>query len=234
VKRREFITGLGSAAAWPMVARAQQPVIGYLHSSSPEPYAYQLDAFKKGLSETGYVEGSNVAFDFRWAHDELDRLPALAADLVRRRVNVIVASVAAAALAAKAATAEIPIVFSTGSDPVQSGLVASLSRPGGNATGVFSTQLPRSGRDAVPFLAAISMLTSLLNWGMSPVFSGLLARALARRTDLHMDYRAAGAAAYLGTGGVWALGISSTAAQLQASPASLPKPLLQHRRSNGW
>jgi short-chain fatty acids transporter len=109
---------------------------------------------------------------------------------------------------------------------VVSGYVVASSPPAARLIDALAG-LPRSGRGAVPFLAAVSMLTSLLNWGMSLVFSGLLARALARRTDLHVDYRAAGAAAYLGTGGVWALGISSSAAQLQANPASLPKPLLQ-------
>jgi putative ABC transport system substrate-binding protein len=111
-------------------------VVGYLHPSSPEPYAYQVDAFKKGLSEAGYVEGLNVAFEFAWAHNEFDRLSALAARLISRRVNVIVATAGAAALAAKAATSSIPIVFNSSVNPVQTGLVASLNRPGGNLTGV--------------------------------------------------------------------------------------------------
>jgi putative ABC transport system substrate-binding protein len=111
-------------------------MVGYLHPSSPEPHAYQVDAFKKGLSETGYVEGVNVASDFVWAHNGFDRLSALASGLVSRRVNVIVAIAGVAALAAKAAMSSIPIVFNSSVNPVQIGLVATLNRPGGNLTGV--------------------------------------------------------------------------------------------------
>jgi putative ABC transport system substrate-binding protein len=143
MRRRDLILFVGSAAfAVPVSARAQptaRPVIGFLNSTSPVQYARPLQAFHKGLGETGYIEGQSVAIEYRWAENRNDRLPALATDLVQRQVTLIAATTSPAALAAKAATTTIPIVFATGSDPVQLGLVASLRRPGGNVTGV--TQL---------------------------------------------------------------------------------------------
>jgi putative tryptophan/tyrosine transport system substrate-binding protein len=195
VRRRELITLLGgAAAAWPLFARAQQPalpVIGFLNGASPDGYAPMLAGFRQGLKETGYVEGRNVAIEYRWLEGQYDRAPSMAAELVRRQVAVIVANTPGN-LAAKAATTTIPIVFSTGGDPVQMGLVASLSRPGGNVTGV--TQMNQGvapkrlelAHELVPTATTMALLVNRTSPNTEPQVRDLQAAARTLGLQLHV------------------------------------------------
>src|SRR5438874_883862 len=197
IRRREFIFTLGgAAAAWPVAARAQQPampVIGYLGAESPTAFASRVRAFRQGLGETGYVEGRNVAIEFRWAEGRHNRLPALAADLAGRPVNVIVAPGGApAALAAKSVTATIPIVFEMGADPIAMGLVGSLNRPGGNLTGVSSLNVEVTPKrleilhELVPTAAVVAVLINPTSPTADSQLRDLQAAARALGLQLHV------------------------------------------------
>jgi putative ABC transport system substrate-binding protein len=197
VRRREFITlASGAAATWPLTARAQQaamPVIGYLGTGAPETFAHLVAAFRKGLSETGYVEGQNVAIEFRWAESQYDRLPALAADLVRRRLAVLVTPQSTlAALAAKAATTTIPVVFSIGGDPVQAGLVASFNRPGGNITGISLMNVDLAAKrlgllhELLPRATRFAVLANPTNTITEPMIKDLQAAASGVRRQIEV------------------------------------------------
>jgi putative tryptophan/tyrosine transport system substrate-binding protein len=193
MRRRDFIPVLGGAlAAWPLTARGQQsatPAVGFLNSASPEQYARQLSAFRKGLGEAGFVEGRNVTIETRWAENQYDRLPALAADLVRRQVDAIAVN-NPAVLPAKSATKVIPIVFTVGFDPVASGLVASLNKPGGNLTGITSLNDQMGPkrldvlREAVPTAAIIAVLINPANPNANSIASEMQTAAKTRGLQL--------------------------------------------------
>jgi len=194
--RREFLTLIGGTATWPLVARAQQPaipVIGYLSSGSPPGFATRLAAFRRGLQEVGYREGQNVAIEYRWAEGKDDRLAAMAADLVQRRVSVLAApGGVSAARAAKAATTTIPIVFETGADPVAAGFVGSLGRPGANVTGVTSLNVevgPKRFellRQLTPTATAVALLVNPSNPNSQPVIAEARQAVRTLNLELHL------------------------------------------------
>ena len=195
MKRRDFITLLGGAATWPLAARAQQqamPVVGYLDASSPGVSAPRVALFRRSLAEAGYVEGRNVAIEYRWAEGQYDRLPEMAEELVRRQVAVIVAGPIPAAVAAKAATATIPIVFFVAGDPVKLGLVASLARPGGNATGMnnfvaeLGAKLLGLLRELLPTAARIGLMVNPTNPNVEGVTKDVTAAALATGVQIEV------------------------------------------------
>jgi putative tryptophan/tyrosine transport system substrate-binding protein len=195
MKRRDFIAFAGGAAAWPFAAGAQKstlPVIGFLNGASYDKSAHLVSAFRRGLGEIGFVEGRNVAFEYRSADGRYDRLPALAADLVRHKVHVITATGTPAGLPAKAATAEIPIVFVTGSDPVQQGLVSNLSRPEGNITGATTLAVELGQKrlellhELVPSASLVAALVNPKGPNLAPLLSDLEAAARVVRLRLHI------------------------------------------------
>jgi putative ABC transport system substrate-binding protein len=228
MKRRAFITLLGCvAAAWPLAARAQQPglpVIGFVNVGSSGGYAGILSAFLKGLGETGYVEGRNVAIEYRWAENRPDRLPAMMADLVQRKVAVIAATSTPAALAAKAATTTIPIVFETGSDPVQLGLVSGLNRPGGNVTGVtFLAQevVPKSLELLRELLPTARVIALLVNPADPALAEANTSDALAAAHTLGLELHVLNASSERDFEGVFAKLIELRAGGLVISPEAL-------------
>jgi putative tryptophan/tyrosine transport system substrate-binding protein len=201
MKRREFVALLGGAAvAWPLAAHAQQsmPVIGVLSSASSRDYAPMLAAFRKALGETGYVEGQNVKIEYAWADERYDRLPALAEDLVRRQVSLIVAATTPAALAAKPATSTIPIVFAIGGDPVRTGLVESLSRPGGNLTGAAHINVETAPKrlelihELMPAEKVIGLLVNPTNPVTKSVTAGVQAAASSLGLELKVMHAQTG------------------------------------------
>ena len=231
MRRREFITLVsGAAAAWPLAARAQQPalpVVGFLHSTSRQQTAKRLEAFLKGLEQAGFVDGQNVTISYRWAEGQNDKLPALAADLVRQKVAIITTPGSiAAALAAKAATSTIPIVFATGADPVAVGLVASLNRPGGNVTGVTSLNINIATKRLELLHQLVPQATRyfvLIDPG-SPVSGSFIkdVEAAAPKLGLHVDILRAGNASEIDT--------AFTALQRGDTLLSSTDPFLYSRR----
>ena len=196
MKRREFITLAGGVATWSLTAHAQRssiPVIGFLNGGTHEGYAPMVAAFRKSLNDAGYFEGQNMAIEYRWAEGEYDRLPALAADLVSRQVSVMIASSTPAVLAAKAATTTIPIVFTTGDNPVEIGVVSSLSRPGGNITGVTTLNVEVAPKtlellhEMVPKAAVIALLVNPANSAQaSSTMRGMQVAARSLGLEVHV------------------------------------------------
>ena len=195
IGRRELMALLGGAAAWPLAARAQQPtmpVIGFLNGASPEGYAPFVAAFRQSLKEAGYVEGQNVTIEYRWAEGQYDRLPSLAADLVRHKVTVIAATTTPAALAAKAATTSIPIVFTTSADPLQMDLVASLSRPAANVTGATQLNVEVAPKrlellhELIPTATIVALLVNPTSPAAETLSRELLAAARTLGLQLHV------------------------------------------------
>jgi ABC-type uncharacterized transport system substrate-binding protein len=242
MKRRQFITLLGGAAITrPLAALAQQPampVVGFLGSDSPELYADRLRAFRQGLGETGYVEGRSVAFEYRWAEGHNDRLPALAADLVRRNVAAVVTSTTPAALALKAATKTIPVVFFVAGDPVALGLVASLNRPGGNLTGTTTLTLEVGSKwvqllhEMVPAADSLALLVNPTSPALAEAQSKDL-QAAARALGLRLHVLRMRRQARPARSGAPAASDRLAPAQLATRPAARQRPRPDARMCGG-